>query len=35
MENLITKQESTMEVLELVAVANIPDSKFIVDNLGK
>jgi outer membrane lipoprotein-sorting protein len=35
MENLITKQQSEMEVIELVAVQEIPDSRFVVDNLGK
>jgi outer membrane lipoprotein-sorting protein len=35
MENLITKQQSEMEVIELVSLKDIPDSRFIVDNLGK
>jgi outer membrane lipoprotein-sorting protein len=35
MENVITKQRSELVVLSLDKVASFPDSRFIVDNLGK
>jgi outer membrane lipoprotein-sorting protein len=35
MENLISKQQSELNVVEVVTGKEIPDSKFVVDNLGK
>lgn len=35
MENVITKQKSELTVLQVVKVDGFPDSRFVVDNLGK
>lgn len=35
MENVITKQKSELVVIEVEKVASFPDSRFVVDNLGK
>jgi len=35
MENVITKQKSELVVLELTSVDKLPDSRFVVDNMGK
>ncbi|MCX6130457.1 MAG: outer membrane lipoprotein-sorting protein [Proteobacteria bacterium] len=35
MENVITKQKSELKILEMRFDVSIPDSRFIVDNLGK
>jgi outer membrane lipoprotein-sorting protein len=35
MENVITKQKSELVVLSLEQVDKLPDSRFVVDNLGK
>jgi outer membrane lipoprotein-sorting protein len=35
MENVITKQKSDLAVLSLEKVPSFPDSRFVVDNLGK
>lgn len=35
MENVITRQKSELIILELEHVSRLPDSRFVVDNLGK
>lgn len=35
MENVITKQKSEMKVLDIKLAGKIPDSRFVVNNLGK
>lgn len=35
MENIITKQKSEMQILELNFENKIPDARFVIDNLGK
>ena len=35
MENVITKQASELEILDLTLVPTLPDSRFAVDNMGK
>jgi outer membrane lipoprotein-sorting protein len=35
MENVITKQKSEMQILELHFDSKLPDGRFVVDNLGK
>jgi outer membrane lipoprotein-sorting protein len=35
MENVITKQKSELVVQEVTKVDSLPDSRFVVDNLGK
>jgi hypothetical protein len=35
MENVITKQKSELKILEMRFDVPIPDSRFVVDNLGK
>jgi hypothetical protein len=35
MENVITKQKSELVVQEMAKVDALPDSRFVVDNLGK
>lgn len=35
MENVITKQKSELKIEDLTTVPSIPDSRFVVNNLGK
>jgi outer membrane lipoprotein-sorting protein len=35
MENVITRQKSEMQILELQFDSKLPDGRFVVDNLGK
>jgi outer membrane lipoprotein-sorting protein len=35
MENVITKQKSELKIVEMRFDVPIPDSRFVVDNLGK
>lgn len=35
MQNVITKQKSELEVLDVQKLEHLPESRFIVDNLGK